>query len=69
MADNFRSGICSFNGVVSIHETPNAVLCLIEGEEHWIPKSHIHDDSEVWRKGQRGELFISEWLALQKGLI
>jgi len=51
--------------------------CLIElgddcrkaGEAVWIPKSQIHDDSEVWKKGQVGKLVITEWIAEQKGLI
>lgn len=49
--------------------TDKALLCIIEGEEVWIPKSHIHDDSEVWGAGQAGTMIISEWLAEQKGLI
>lgn len=29
----------------------------------WIPKSLIHDDSEVWKEGQRGDLVVPEWFA------
>lgn len=35
----------------------------------WIPQSCIHDDSEVWKKGQRGDLVIMEWFAEKKGWI
>lgn len=34
----------------------------------WIPKSVIHDDSEVWKKGDRGKLVIPEWFALKEGI-
>lgn len=34
----------------------------------WIPKSAIHDDSEIWKLGQEpGELVIEDWLAESKG--
>lgn len=36
----------------------------------WIPKSAIHDDSEIWKLNQEpGELVIHEWCAEQKGWI
>ena len=51
-------------------ETYLAILCLFEsGDELWIPKSQIHDDSEVYAKDHSGELVIPEWLAEEKGLI
>ena len=52
-----------------IKSTEKAILCLIEGEEYWIPQSQIDDDSEVWQAGDQGELVISTWIALQKGLV
>ena len=42
---------------------------LIQGEQHWIPKSHIHDDSEVYEMGTNGRLVITQWIAEQKGLV
>jgi hypothetical protein len=36
-------------------------------EPEWFPKSQIHDDSEVWREGQEGELVVTEWFAEQRG--
>jgi hypothetical protein len=50
-------------------ETEKALLCIIEGEQMWIPKSQITDDSEVWKQGDEGTLVITEWLAEQKGLL
>jgi hypothetical protein len=49
--------------------TPKALLCVIDGKEHWIPQSQIDDDSEVWQKDDVGKLVISEWIATEKGLI
>jgi len=59
----------SVGDVTSIHETDKAVLCDggILDEQTWIPKSQIHDDSEVWREEQEGELIVSHWFAEQKG--
>ena len=39
------------------------------GEEYWVPRSHIHDDSEVWKQGDEGMLVVTEWLAIKKGWI
>lgn len=43
-----------------IREAPSgkALLVLLDGEEIWIPKWAIHDDSEVWKDGQDGELIV-----------
>ena len=46
-----------------------ALCCLIEGEEVWIPKSQIHEDSEVYKEGTEGTLVITEWIAEKKGLV
>ncbi|KKN72202.1 hypothetical protein LCGC14_0413390 [marine sediment metagenome] len=54
--------------VTVVRETDLALLCDIEGEEYWIPKSQIHDDSEVYEDGTEGDLVISAWLAKQKDL-
>lgn len=48
-----------------------ALLVLIEGEEVWIPKSQIHDNSEVYNADDHatGVLVIPIWLAIEKGLV
>ena len=46
-----------------------ALWCSIEGKEVCIPQSQISDNSEVWGPGQEGKLVISEWWAMQKGLV
>lgn len=61
----------AFDQVVCLKATPLAMLCLIDGDEHWIPKSHVHDDSEVFNDSdnKEGKLVISEWIAIQKKLV
>jgi hypothetical protein len=46
-----------------------ALLCVIDGDEHWIPKSQISDDSEVYDRGHKGKLVITHWLAKQRELV
>lgn len=53
--------------VLCTGETEKAIAIVIDGQEEWIPKSQIHDDSEVWQRGQEGDLVVSEWMAKQKG--
>jgi hypothetical protein len=53
---------------VAIHETEKALhVRLYDDEMAWVPKSQIHDDSEVWSNGQKGTLIVTEWYAKQKG--
>lgn len=40
-----------------------------DGKEVWIPQSAIHDDSEIWKKGDHGTLIVSAYIAEQKGLV
>ena len=45
-------------------ETAKALLCIPEeGEQYWIPKSVVHDDSEAWKKGDSGKLIVKKWWA------
>lgn len=38
---------------------------MFDGNE-WIPYSVIHDDSEVYRKGDTGTLIIEKWFAVKQ---
>lgn len=49
-------------------ETDRAILVKIDDVEHWIPKGHIHDDSEVFGRGHTGKLVITKWIAQKRGL-
>lgn len=52
-----------FNNVTAVRDTPKALIVQIEAEEYVIPKSQIHDDSEVYKEGHTGKLIIPKWLA------
>lgn len=41
------------------------------GETKWIPRSVIHDDSEVYDEGENkeGEVVVNQWWATQEGLV
>jgi hypothetical protein len=58
----------TFKDVEAKKETDKALLCVIDGKEHWVPKSQIDDDSEVFEEGHRGTLVCSEWWAEKNGL-
>lgn len=48
-------------------ETAKAYLIYDGKVECWIPKSQVNDECE--EKGKITSIFISEWLATEKGLI
>lgn len=50
-------------------ETDKVLLVSIDGQEIWIPKSQVSDNSEVYQKGDSGTMIISLWIAEQKGLV
>lgn len=53
-----------------VRETQKAVLVrLDDGSEHWVPKSQIHEDSEVYASGTDGTLIVSRWWAEKEGLL
>jgi hypothetical protein len=55
--------------VIAIKETEAALLVEIEGEEFWVPKSQIDDDSEVYKADTEGTLIIPLWLAEKMELV
>jgi hypothetical protein len=50
-----------------VQETDKALRVRLEDyddAEHWVPKSVVHDDSEVWDEhNDEGELVVSKWWA------
>ena len=52
-----------------IRETDKALLVNSEYGELWIPKSQIHDDSEVYEDGDDGELVVNLWFAEKEGWV
>lgn len=71
-----RDETVSFEGCVVVRGTDKALLVRIPDTDFedvgvWIPKSQIHDDSEVFEEdgpGNEGTLVISKWLAVEKGI-
>ncbi len=67
-------GFLTFEDVTVLHETEpgmlrmGAIRCDVDGALVWIPKSAIHDDSEVYKMGTSGQLIIPERLAREKGI-
>lgn len=59
----------TFHKVIALQETRDALLCKIDNREVWLPKSQIHDDSEVYKNGTDGDLVISKWIATEKSLV
>ena len=55
--------------VIALKETEAALLVEIEGEEFWVPKSQIDDDSEVYKENTEGTLVIPLWLAEKMGIV
>jgi hypothetical protein len=58
-----------FENVTVAQARDKALLCRIDGKNHWIPTSQIHDDSEVYEAGTEGTLIIPRWLAVKQGLV
>jgi|SoiMethySBSTD1v2_1073268.scaffolds.fasta_scaffold5118883_1 hypothetical protein len=58
-----------FLKVECVKETELALLCVIDGDEVWIPKSQVMDDSEVNAEGDEGTLVVTEWFAVKEGLV
>lgn len=56
--------------VECIDETPLAIQILINEEIcYWVPKSLIHDDSEVRKRGDKGSIVLPVWFCEQEGLV
>lgn len=59
----------SFEDVRCVRTTDLAALCIIWGEKVWVPQSQIHEDSEVWKRGDEGTLVVTEWWAIERELV
>lgn len=61
----------SFDDVSVENETAKALLVRIESKSYWLPKSAIHDDSEVFDglDNSEGKLVVQQWWAEKEGLV
>lgn len=55
--------------VECIRETNNALLIYASTGEHWIPRSQLHHDSDVYKRGHTGNITVSKWIAKERGFI
>jgi hypothetical protein len=61
--------VASFENAFCLHETARAIrVRLDDGREFWIPKSVVHEDSEVYGNGHQGELVVARWFAEKEGI-
>ena len=49
-------------------EIPKYFLLLIDGSEHWIPKSQIADPDTYERGDENVTVSMTDWIAKQKGI-
>lgn len=69
MGDTF-----TIDGATVVRETDKAILVDAPdlGDETWVPKSVVDDDSEIWdaASGRRpGQLVVKRWWAEKQGWI
>lgn len=67
--DEHDSDVFSCQSVCK-RETLKALLVVIDGSELWVPKSVVHDDSEVFdaKDNDSGKLVLKRWWAEQNEL-
>lgn len=63
----------TIDGVKCEKDSPKAILAEVpvaKGKtiKVWVPKSLIHDDSEVYKAGTDGKLVVARWFAEREGL-
>jgi hypothetical protein len=63
--------VARFAGCNVDRETDRALLVFVPDleEQIWVPKSVVHEDSEVYKADTDGELVVFEWWATKKGLV
>jgi hypothetical protein len=59
-----------FKNTTCLRESPRAMLVRIDGKERWVPKSVVHDDSEVFdaKENATGKLVLVGWWARENDL-
>ena len=61
---------CKLGDATCLAETEKAIKVKLEDadEEFWVPKSVVHDDSEVYSmKNGSGSLVVKQWWAEKNG--
>lgn len=70
MAAGEDSEPVEFKHAKCLRESPRAMLVRIDGKERWVPKSVVHDDSEVFdaKENAAGKLVLVGWWARENDL-
>lgn len=63
-----NEGVSLGNGAVKRTTDLALLVTLDTGDEIWIPKSQICDNSEVYEDEQEGDVVVSAWWAEKNGL-
>ena len=69
VVDEYDEKHVKIGGVSVVKETEKAFLVEAYGEQIWLPKSQMHQDSDDLAEGEIGTIIISKWIARQKELI
>jgi hypothetical protein len=71
MANEYLEDYVEFEDSKGLSDTQMAVhvKCAEVAKSFWVPKSIIHDDSEVYKAFTEGRLIISKWWAEKRGLV
>lgn len=54
---------------VCVEERQLAIRVVLAGVHYFIPKSVLHDDSEVYRLNDSGKLIVKHWWAEKEGWV
>lgn len=57
-------------GAECVNEYENSIIVTVDEdyEEHSIPRSQLHSDSDIHGFGDSGNLIITKWIAEKRGL-
>lgn len=71
MPNEYLEDYIEVEDCAGIGETQMAVKVIRHdtGMMFWVPKSVIHDDSEVWKTFTEGNLIVTKWWAEKRGLV
>ena len=67
-----RGGLCTFDNCKILKVTEKGGVLVHIGKldrDVWFFQDMIHENSEIWKEGQEGQLVVSEWVTTKKDLI
>ena len=69
--EEYKGNNVAIDDCECVGETAKAILVQIPDidEPMWMPKTQIHDDSDVYENEGTGTLIVSRWIATQKDIL